>query len=230
MFFRGIQAPAGKGVVLEVHADLIQPGAGLLQELGDLGLEQDPFQNFYPKGYTHHFTGRLRVGKSQLKSTLDAVVPCLGSLVETWGQREEFYFELELVRNTRHFALGDRGDLGGQLDNFVFADTGLQGKAKADVHVEFAAGTVLPEVQQYLESKLFYWVATPLTVHFGPEEIATLQTVEFNQGQQIYEALSRYPLPFCTAVHLEQKLGMFSSKPDLLMPEVITVSKKAGKR
>jgi hypothetical protein len=223
--FSGIKASEGEGLVVEVHIDLITPRTRLVSVLEGLGFEDDPFEVFHPQGYTNHMTGRVKVTQQELKVRLREVREVVeGLLVEGRGERG-FYVETELVRGKHYFNTNSVTMGANQLSGFLFSGIGRFGGAKADIHVEFPAGNVSPEVRRYLTEQKFYWVKTPKTPYFGSEEIATLQTLTFNSAKQIYSVLCESPLPGCTGVHLEQKLSMVASHPGLPMPEVISVKR-----
>jgi hypothetical protein len=98
------------------------------------------------------------------------------------------------------------------------------------VHVEFRAGTVPEDVRSLLHSRGFYWVRTPASQHFPSEEIATLQASVFNDARQVYDRLVAAPFPSCTGIHLEQKLAMIPSHPDLPMPGAMEMIAEAGSK
>lgn len=224
MKFNGIKVPDGGGLVVEVHVDLMGPTPSFVSLLEGFGFENDPFSIFYPEGYTHHLTGRVRATKRGLAQVLNEIARSIEAILAA-GADERFYVETELVRDVVHFSgrASEPVQLPTPLESFQFSPTGQFGRAKADVHVEFPCGQVTDEVRQYLAGKRFYWVETPQTQYFGPEEIATLQTQTYGSARGVYVALRDCPLPYCTAMHLEQKLQMVASRPGLPMPEVIAV-------
>ena len=218
----GITAPAGDGPILEVHVDLWETHSPL-EWLGDFGFENDPFAVFYPSGYVHHVTGRTRVHEKGLRAKMSEVDALIERVIdEARSRRVDLYTEVELVRDTKHFPQRSIRGIN-VLDKFTFTPTGKCGGAKADIHIEFLAGTVPAEVREYLLRKYFYWVSTPETKYFPAEEIATLQTATYGSAQDAYKCLVVQPLPLCTGIHLEQKLSMRATRPDLPMPEVIKV-------
>ncbi|MDP3880917.1 MAG: hypothetical protein Q8Q32_01940 [bacterium] len=221
----GIKAPEGKGVVLEVHLDIQQASAAFASWLQDLGFEPDPFTMFHPAGYTAHMTGRARVPKRSMQAFLQEIEGTLDAVMRRARRNNTpLYAEVEIATSTARFEVRRAGRFSDVLSGFRFERTGRQGGAKADIHLEFDAGTVPALLREYLKSKCFYWVATPSTEHFGAEEIATLQTSTFVAARRVYERLVTRTLPFATGIHLEQKLFMRASHEGLPMPEVINVS------
>ena len=221
----GTTAPTGNGTVMEVHLDILTANQSFLDWLESLGFENDPFKDFHPSEYTRHMTGRTRA----LPRDLHLILPGINALVESIidkAQAQEFdlYAEIELVRETIHFPRNEAGKINPVLDGMTFRSSGRHGGAKADIHFEFLAGTVPEAVRDYLVSKNFYWVSTPVTQHGLAEEIATLQTTQYRDAKRIFDLLATSPLPFCTGIHLEQKLLMEATKNGLPMPEVIEVN------
>jgi hypothetical protein len=215
----GIVAPTGDGVVIEVHLDIMEVSDTFLQFLNGLGFENDPFLDFYPPEYRFHYTGRTRV----LRSDVGAILPEIGLLTNQVIEQArvaniKLYVETELVRDIQHFEDRDSVRNLSALDGITFKKNGPQGSAKADIHVEFCSGTVPSDVRALLLAKDFYWVRTPASERFPSEEIATLQTAVFDDAQRVYTRLVSSPLPACTGIHLEQKLAMTASHPDLPMP------------
>jgi hypothetical protein len=215
----GIVTPTGDGVVIEVHLDIMEAPNTFLRFLNGLGFENDPFLDFYPPEYRFHYTGRTRA----LRNDVGIVLPEIGVLTahvieQAKAANVRMYAETELVRDIQHFE--DRGSIRNlsALDGLTFKKSGLPGSAKADVHIEFNAGTVPRDVRAHLLVKDFYWVRTPSSERFPSEEIATLQTAVFDDAQRVYTRLVSSPLPACTGIHLEQKLAMTASRPDLPMP------------
>lgn len=220
----GIVPPASAGEVLEVHVDLAAFNPNIQNILEGFGFETDPFVEFWPAGYVAHYTGRTKVGPKQLQLQ-KMLVEALAREIAAVGVAENcpMYVEVELVRSASRFA--ETGiHFEPTLDQFDFSGTGRMGGAAADIHVEFLAGSVSKEVREYLLAKNFYWVSTPAGAHYPAEDIATLQTQTFVSAQRVFTALIETPFPGCTAVHLEQKLGMYPSHPELCMPEVIQVA------
>jgi hypothetical protein len=227
MLLNGIHAPLRPGMIVEMHIDLINPSPDFITHLNNLGFEDDPFEIFHPDVFTAHMTGRTRSDKTHLAKTLNQLLQ-LGWDIHQRGHREvDFYIELEVVRETMSFEPMN-GKLVPCLDNFSFVRTGVCGKATADIHVEFPAGQVPPKVRGYLEEKKFYWVSTPSTPNFGPEEIATLQAGTYHSAVFVYRALCKTALPGCTGIHLEQKFGTLASRDDLPMPEVISIQRRTA--
>jgi hypothetical protein len=220
----GITAPEGAGLVVEVHADVINPSSLFLEFLEGEGFEMDPFSKFYPEDYTHHLTGRVRADKRSSKKSIDWVVNKVRGVISQWA-REKFYLEVELVRGEYHFQIAAK-QFRPSLDMFNFTKTGKYGNAKADIHVDFPFGNVTAEIREYFIAHQFYWVQTPETQYFGPEEIATLQTETFASAAEVYGLLCQNSLLGCSGIHLEQKIVMMASRPNLPMPEVIAVLTK----
>jgi hypothetical protein len=221
----GILAPTGEGLIVEVHVDLIDPSPSFRDYLHAQGFEEDPFSIFFPAEYNCHMTGRTRHSQKEPNLTIESVRRLVRRLVNEGKGECGFYVETELVRDVARFCgvLGEVSRTGDALDDVQFFATGRHGEAKADVHVEFPLGQVSEEIRRYLTSRQFYWVQAPSTTHFGPEEIATLQTETYASAVTVFQKLRAHPLPGCTAVHLEQKLGMSASRSGLPMPEVIMV-------
>jgi len=228
----GIVAPIGDGVVIEVHLDIMEAPKTFLRFLNGLGFENDPFLDFYPPEYRFHYTGRTRA----LRSDVGIVLPKIGVLTaqvieQAKAANVKLYIETELVRDIRHFEDRDSVRNLSALDGLTFKKSGSPGSAKADIHVEFCTGTVPRDVRALLLARDFYWVRTPSSERFPSEEIATLQTAVFDDAQRVYTRLVSYPLPACTGIHLEQKLAMTASHPDLPMPatfKLITPVVSAG--
>lgn len=227
--FHGVTAPAGEGIVLEVHLDLAAVIPAFERFLRDRGFEDDPFSAFKPEWCTRHMTGRTRVRGRRLSTLLPVVNAAVGDVLAK--AREcgiDLYVEVELVRGVwRAREVQPKMDWRDALAGFRFRPTGRLGGSRADIHVEFPTGEVAPEVRGYLVERQFYWVATPMTRHCPPEEIATLQPTSYTAARQVYQALVRMPLPNCSAIHLEQKLRMEATSPALTMPEVISVTRAA---
>lgn len=220
----GISPPVGEGIILEVHLDIQETDQSFISWLESVGFENDPFLIFHPPQYTHHMTGRTRCLSKDLHTILPGVHALVESVIaEAHAQGFNLYTEIELARETVHFSRRESLDINNVLDLMDFRQSGLYGGAKADVHVEFENGTVPEAVREYLLDKKFYWVSTPQTQNFPSEEIATLQTTTYQGGKKIFELLVANPLPFCTGIHLEQKLSMKTTDPKLPMPEVIEV-------
>jgi hypothetical protein len=225
----GIVAPPGEGMVIEVHLDIIDAPAAFLCRLGELGFESDPFLEFSPPEYRLHYTGRTRAPQNEVAKLLRSIRRLVAQIIEeAHAANVKMYAESELVRKIHHFhpsgsvrSLKGLGDLG-------FHQSPHTIPAKADIHVEFCSGTVSNEVRSLLLEKCFYWVRTPASERFPSEEIATLQTSAFDDGQQVYERLVNSPLPACTGIHLEQKLAMIASHPNLSMPAAIQVTRLTG--
>ncbi|MEJ0021609.1 MAG: hypothetical protein WDN47_03420 [Candidatus Doudnabacteria bacterium] len=226
MQFNGLKPPAGPGLVIEVHADLIQPSHDFSSFLRSCGFEDDPFSIFFPREYTDHMTGRIRVQKSDLPPVVADVRRTVETILAAAGNEPGVYMEIELVKDKVSFPapISDQ-TMYEILESFNFSSTGRCGEAKADIHVKFLQGQVLPEVREYLVRKHFYWVATPPNEHIGAKEICTLQTDTYESAQAVFAALCQHPLPNCIGLHLEQKLGMVPNRANLPMPEVIAVKK-----
>lgn len=226
----GILVSTGAGTILEVHVDLKTPTLPFKAYLRNLGFEDDPFSVFHPPEYTCHMTGRARVHHDE-RSIIREVATLVSQIVETsmeWGV--DLYVETELVRATHYFPKHRKRSSKknettlDQLDSFTFTRSGKFGEARADVHIEWIHGTVPKDVQEYLLEKNFYWVGTPRTAHFPAEDIATLQTRDFQGARKVYDALVASPLLRCTGIHLEAKLSTKATRRDLPMPEVINVA------
>ena len=220
----GISSPAGEGIILEVHLDILTTDELFESWLKSLGFESDPFKDFHPSMYVSHMTGRTR----SLSKDLHKVLPGINALVqgviaEAQAEGLDLYAETELVRQTEHFQRHQSPKIDRVLDEMSFCPSGLHGGAKADIHVEFEAGTVPAAVREYLLSKRFYWVSTPVTPNFPAEDIATLQTTQYRDAKRIFDLLVASPLPWCTGIHLEQKLLMEATSPSIPMPEIIEV-------
>jgi hypothetical protein len=216
----GIVAPAGEGTILEVHLDLQNVTPQFADWLQSIGFDPDPFSIFHPAGYVHHMTGRDRVPPATLPEVRAFVADII---TQARSQKVALYAEIELARETTYFDPSKSTKIAGVLDRLTFLTTGTFGKAGADVHVEFANGTVPDEVRKYLLAKNFYWVSTPDNDHFSAEEIATLQTRTYQAAKRVYQLLVAEPLPACTGIHLEQKIAMVATHVGLPMPEVISV-------
>ena len=226
----GSAAPEGDGVIIEVHLDIMDAPSEFLELLKSLGFEDDPFLEFFPPQYRMHYTGRTRVPRSEVHHALPplrALVAQVLAAAREAGVR--LYAESELVRSICHFEGGGSNRGLRVLDELAFQESPAGAEVKADVHVEFVSGSVPPEVRRLLEAKRFYWVRTPPSERFPSEEIATLQTSTFEGARQVFDRLQASPLPACTGVHLEQKLAMIPSRPDLPMPVVIDVLHGQGR-
>ena len=220
----GIEAPPGDGKVVEVHLDIMDAPDDFLRRLGEFGFESDPFLDFYPPQYRLHYTGRTRALLNDVRKVISEVRALTAQIIEeAQAVGARMYVEIELVRKIHHFqASASVCNLKG-LGGLAFRETPHIGSAKADVHVEFCSGTVPNDVRSLLVDKSFYWVRTPPSDRFPSEEIATLQTSDFDGGHQGYERLVNAPLPACTGIHLEQKLAMIASHPNLPMPAAVEV-------
>lgn len=223
----GIVAPPGDGKIIEVHLDIMDAPDDFLRRLTEFGFESDPFLEFYPPEYTQHYTGRTRAPKSNVGDMIHDVQALIEQVMrEANLANVSMYVESELVRKINHF---DKNDVARNLDgiaDFTFQRSASAHSTKADVHVEFRSGTVPNEVRCFLLSKLFYWVRTPQSSLFPSEEIATLQTSRFNDAREVFDRLVASPLPACTGIHLEQKLAMIPSYPDLPMPGAVEVTRR----
>jgi hypothetical protein len=221
----GVSAPTGNGTVLEVHLDIQNLTPLFRGWLEDVGFENDPFLVFYPPQYTIHMTGRTRVPSKDIPALMPEANNLTARVIaEAQSRNISLYTEVELARETLYLSKSNSTQENIVLDECGFRPSGEFGGAKADVHVEFLAGTVPPRVRKYLSAKLFYWVMTPLTSRFPSEEIATLQTSTFHEAKTVYDLLVANPLRNCTGLHLEQKLSMKATSRDLPMPEVIEVT------
>ncbi len=220
----GRKKPAGEGMLIEVHVDLLEVKPEFLGLLQRAGFEDHPFTVFHPVGYIHHMTGRLRKPLGEIHDTILEVSSLVNEIVSR-GQvaGESLYVETELVRFSEKLP-GHVGALKKTLDRFTFNHTRRQGGAQADIHMKWQPGTVSDEVREYLLSKHFYWVSMPDAPDFPGEEVATLQTQSYACALDVYTTLVAEPLPGCTGIALEQKLAMHATRPDLPMPEVIEVS------
>ena len=224
MKLRGVKRPVGDGVLLEIHIDLVRTTQDFSFYLENLGFEDDPFTVFWPEGFAHHMTGRQRCLSQSLKSTLVEAGAFIEKCIQVGREAGlDFYVEVELARETRRFEPESSAPMEGVLDEMRFNPTGTFGNAKGDVHVEFPSGMVTEETRRYLTSKTFYWVTTLETSEFPAEEIATLQTSTYEAARRVYRKLTERPLENCKTVHLEQKLLMAATRPDLPMPETIDV-------
>jgi hypothetical protein len=218
----GLVAPPGDGLIIEVHLDIMEAPAAFLRRLNALGFEDDPFLDFFPPQYHIHYTGRTRAPQSEIRTVLPAIEKLIGHIIQEAREADvKLYAESELVREIHHFDEDDSISDLSALDGIVLRKSRRAALAKADVHVEFRSGTVPDEVRTLLLDRNFYWVQTPASERFPSEEIATLQTTVFHDAQQVYDRLLAAPLPACTGVHLEQKLAMIPSHPNLPMPEVV---------
>jgi hypothetical protein len=213
-------------MVIEVHLDMMQPTARFLERLRTLGFEDDPFLDFYPPEYHYHFTGRARVLQSDLHSTLPAIESLAAQVIQEAREAGvQLYAETELVRDIHHFETEDANCGLSALDGVTFKESPDPLQIKADIHVEFRAGTVPEEVRDLLLKKGFYWVRTPESDRFPSEEIATAQTSVFDDAQRVYSRLVAAPLPACTGIHLEQKLAITPSHPGLPLPHPLELVK-----
>ena len=219
----GNKAPPGRGMVVEVHLDIMQASTEFLMWLTKLGFEDDPFAEFYPAEYRFHYTGRTRIPRSTLRTELPAIRGVAEQVITAAREANvRMYVETELVRRIHHFDDGNQSVGLTVLDEFTFIQNKDVPNPKADIHVEFRSGTVPFAIRSAFQAKNFYWVKTPLTELFPSEEIATLQTSTFAEARQVFDRLLACPPPACTGVHLEQKLSMIPSFPDLPMPPVYT--------
>lgn len=225
----GITAPPGNGRVVEVHLDIMEAPASFLCKLCELGFQDDPFLEFYPLVYRFHYTGRTRAVQKDLRATLAQIEALVtGVLDAARGAGVRMYAETELVRSVEHLSADVARSLSA-LEAFSFQTNETGKSAKADVHIEFASGTVPVLVRSVLLKSNFYWVRTPASELFPSEEIATLQTSTFAEACLLYDRLIAHPLPACTGIHLEQKLGMLPSHTDLSMPPVTNVGALSGR-
>jgi hypothetical protein len=220
----GIVAPPGDGMVIEVHLDIMEAPPAFLDRLCESGFEYDPFLEFYPAEYRCHYTGRTRAVPSDVANVLRDIRALTAQVIETAQAADvRMYVESELVRDIHHFPEDNSAHDLSALHDCSFRKTGQAGTAKADIHIEFRSGTVPCEVREFLLARDFYWVRTPSSERFPSEEIATLQTAAFDDAQRVYSRLVACPLPACTGIHLEQKLAMIASHPNLPMPAVVAV-------
>jgi len=221
----GLEAQQGSGSVVEVHLDIMEAPRGFLDRLLAWGFEDDPFLTFYPAAYHFHYTGRTRAAAIDLRSVLSNVNKVIDDvLTEARRLDVRLYAECELVRDIRHFTADRqlRGFAG--LHGMAIRKSSSMDGAKADVHVEFVSGTVVEDLRTKLSESGFYWVRTPASDRFPSEDIATLQTSVFRDAQMVFDRLVSKPLPACTGIHLEQKLAMVSSHPDLPLPPVMELA------
>ena len=220
---QGIDDPPGEGIVVEVHLDIIEAPASFLERMAALGFEDDPFVEFYPPEYSYHYTGRMRALPKQLSAVAPQVDALVAHVLEDARQSGvRMYVESELVRDVQHFASGSGRGMTA-LEGFAIRPSRPGAVSKADVHVEWRSGTVPAEVRALLEANSFYWVRTPATRLFPSEDIATLQPSTYADARTVYAALLAKPLPACTGLHLEQKLAMAPTHPDLPLPMVTDV-------
>jgi hypothetical protein len=227
--FSGIVAPAGDGMVIEVHLDILDAPVAFLHSLTELGFEDDPFLDFHPNEYKYHYTGRTRAAKTEMSAVLGEVAAAVDRILRDAREANvDLYAESELVRQIHYFGDGipPRGLSG--LNDFVFETSLDPTPAKADVHVEFRRGTVPYELHDLLVEKHFYWVVTPASEQFASEEIATLQTSTYQDACQVFDRLVEFPLPASTGIHLEQKLGVVGTRPGLRMPKVTKIASRPG--
>lgn len=220
----GVFAPPGENPVIEVHLDIMEAPEAFLRRLSAFGLENDPFLDFFPPEYCFHYTGRTRIARSAMARDLPAVYALVDSVLDYARQSDvRMYAECELVRKIEHFAPdGDRTLAA--LDGVQFIESQGEGvRAEADIHVEFHSGTVPPDLRVRLQESGFYWVRTLPSLHFPSEEIATVQMSGFSQASTVFDRLVAMPLPACTGIHLEQKLGMNRSHPDIPLPPVMNM-------
>jgi hypothetical protein len=222
----GLEAPACEGMVVEVHLDIKQAPDRFLEGLRQCGFADDPFLDFYPPEYCFHYTGRTRATQSQLHKLLPGIQCLVEQIVHAARLAKiDMYAESELVREIKHFEEDGRRRDCRALEGIRLEKTRREQTAKADVHVEFRKGMVSAETRAVLTGHSFYWVSTPASDRFPAEEIATLQTADFQDALTIYKRLIAEPLPDCTGIHLEQKLAMVGSRPDLPMPQVYRLEK-----
>jgi hypothetical protein len=222
----GVEAPQCEGLVIEVHLDMMDAPAVFLNRLIARGFENDPFLDFYPLGFHFHYTGRTRSLPEDVHIALPPINELIADVMKdarNFGVR--MYAECELVRDIHHFSgsvpSSESSVNLSALDGLPVSQCDKDQLPKADLHVEFKAGTVPAEVRALLLSRNFYWVRTPASDRFPSEEIATVQTSSFQDAQLIYERLIADPLPACTGIHLEQKLSMTRSSPDTPVPPVM---------
>ena len=183
----GLDAPPGEGMVIEVHLDMIQPSASFLERLHSLGFEDDPFLDFYPPEYHFHFTGRSRALQSELRTVLPGIESLTAQVIqEARDSGVKLYAEIELVRDIQHFESDNAARNLSALEDVTFNLSPEPLQIKADIHVEFRAGTVPDTVRDLLLNKGFYWVRTPESERFPSEEIATAQTSAFEDARQVY--------------------------------------------
>jgi hypothetical protein len=227
----GLDAPPGDGMVIEVHLDMMQPTALFLERLHNLGFEDDPFLDFYPPEYHFHFTGRSRALQSELRTVLPGIESLAAQVIQEARDSDvKLYAEVELVRDIQHFESENTARDLSALEAVTFNLSPEPLQIKADIHVEFRAGTVPNNVRDLLLKKGFYWVRTPESERFPSEEIATAQTSAFEDARQVYHRLVASPLPGCTGIHLEQKVAMIASFPGLPMPHALELAKKTPLR
>jgi hypothetical protein len=220
----GLVAPEGDGAVVEVHLDIMDAPSSFLEALGSFGFENDPFLEFFPPGYRHHYTGRMRVALEELRARRPGIDELIAQVIKlAHDSSVRMYAECELVRQIDHFAVDSGSRNHSALDGFEFHCDTAGASSAADIHVEFRSGTVSHAVRKLLLDHQFYWVKTPASPLFPSEEIATVQTSVFARARQVYERLVSVPLPACTGIHLEQKLAMIKSFEDVPLPPVVDV-------
>ena len=218
----GLVAPSGDGKVVEVHLDIMEASPAFLERLVALGFESDPFLDFFPRGYHFHYTGRVRALPEELRATLSSVDALIAEVMEEARLAEvRMYAECELVRKIDHFAEETAPRSLSALDHIAFKDSKIGTGAAADIHIEFRSGAVPAQVRRLLLDRKFYWVRTPASDRFPSEEIATVQTSSFLDARRVVDRLVASPLPGCTGIHLEQKLAMVKSFPDVPLPGVL---------
>ncbi len=217
----GLTAPPGPGTVVEVHLDIMDDSPTFLEELSRCGFANDPFLNFFPTSYHFHYTGRNRVSPPGLRLLLRNLQRIVARVFERGrALNVRLYAECELVRQIHHHEADAGRDLSA-LAGLACVKASPGATAKADIHVEFRAGTVPSFIHQQMIEAGFYWVSTPITPLFPSEEIATLQTSTYRDASILYDRLVRQPLPFSTGIHLEQKLWMLPSHENLPLPPVM---------
>ena len=227
MRFNGLEAPSGEGYVVEAHLDIWR-SAGLESWLEqEFGFEADPFSVFYPKGYEHHMTGRLRVSQKDLRETKANILMSLNKIMHRARTiNAPMYAEVEIEREVARFTKNSNRSFNpGALAGFAYEPTGKYGEARVDIHLCFDPAKVTTEMEIFFLTDSWYWVETPATRLFDAEKIATLQAEGYHSALQVYQGLSSAELPGLLSQHLEQKLAMIKSHEWLPTPQVIRISK-----
>ena len=140
-------------MVVEVHLDMMEAPPAFLQGLSMLGFEDDPFLDFFPPQYRHHYTGRTRVRQNELRIALPPIEKMVMEILERARHEDvRMYAESELVRSIIHFEDETFRSIA-TLELFTFEPDPLNSPAKADVHVEFRKDTVPEAVRALARSE-----------------------------------------------------------------------------
>jgi hypothetical protein len=177
----------------------------------------------------NHWTGRAWLSHGQTVKPLIDGLRNLRERVITTAQKFglRLYVETELIRGDL-FAKelpSSEYTLTECLSRFNFKATGKFGGAKSDIHVEFVQASAVVVEKDFL-SHCFYPVTGVDPKDHQPYVVYTLQTEEYDQGWNLYQALTRASMPGFREITIEQKLEMACSVDDLRMPEVIYVCGK----